>query len=132
MEAFEWLCAILSAGLAAWADGWLFLDWRREVRQAKLAGRLAQRYIGERKPREDQHQKPVTVATTLPIVAQQPGRFYGNAATIPIPRQQVARPASAADNEPRHARAEPTWPIVDLDRLAASHPTLEHQPCRTT
>ena len=130
MELLEWLSVILCAGLAGWAGGWLLLDWRREVRRATLAGRLAERYIRERKPRDGEHPEPATVATTLPIVAQQSQRFHSNAATIPIPRQQGARPA-AADRRPGHALVEPAWPIVDLDRLGPDRTTLEISSCRS-
>jgi hypothetical protein len=130
METLEWVSAVWCAGLAAWGGGWLFLSSRRDVRRAKLAGQLAVRYVQEREVSSGRHRRAEDEPATWPIVAQQPQRFYGNAATIPIPRQQGTE--LAADTyRPRHALAEPVWPVVDLDRLTAERTTMEFEPCRS-
>jgi hypothetical protein len=129
METLEWIATALCVLLFGMASGWLFLDWRREIRRAKAAARLALAYtrdkdVGGRHRLNDDED-------TWPSVAQQPQRYYGNAATIPIPRQQRGEPV-AVPHRPRHARVEPSWPIVDLDRLATGRPPREHNQCRTT
>lgn len=130
MDIIEWMAAVLCASLAVWGGGWLFLSWQRDVRRAKLAGQMAARYVQARDG-AGRHRRTEGEPATWPIVAQQPQRFYGNAATIPIPRQQCRKPAADA-HRPRHALVEPSWPVVDLDRLTAERPTLEFSSCRTT
>jgi hypothetical protein len=64
-----WLVAVLAVGPVAGAVWWLVADWRRDIRQARTAGRIAQAVIADM----GKHNVPAADERTDPKFAQARG-----------------------------------------------------------
>jgi hypothetical protein len=108
---------------------WLLRDWQHEVRRARIAATMAQKYqtsvepMGKHRLAEDDD--------TMPIVVQPPAEFFDDNPTMPIPLVHVSQGgmmSEAAEPEENNDQAIGLvrwYAVVDLPTVVL--PVVPHQ-----